>query len=298
MNLVENYPLKEYNTWQVQSVAETAAIPSSVEELQEICRWALAQKKEITVMSGGSNVLLSDKGLPGVTLLLHQLSGVEDVVQTGHCVQISCLAGTPKAALLREFVKCRMSPALFLAGLPGDMGGGVVMNAGVGHDLEPKEFCQLIEWIEYVDLSAPDCPLVRKTTNELEWTYRSCKGWQPGVIARVGCKWEEEPVDDLLKQLQDSNKRRMSTQPLVFPSCGSVFKNPEGDKSGRLIESCGLKGFRIGDAQVSEKHANFIINVGDARGTDIDQVIKHVQKTVSEKAGIDLKTECVYLGEW
>ena len=170
------------------------------------------------------------------------------------------------------------------------------MNAGVGHEISPKEFCEIVEWVEWIDLASKDFQVLRKNKSELQWFYRSTKGWQPGIITRVGIAWEEPADDTVLKRLQESNKRRMATQPLNLPSCGSVFKNPPGNKSGRLIEECGLKGYQVGGAQISDKHANFIVNIGGASAQDIESVRQHAQSTVKTLKGVELETEYIFLG--
>lgn len=295
MKILENYSLKEHNTWRVGGKADHAVFPSSMEEVQEACAWAVKHKKPIRVLGGGSNVLVSDLGVEGLTVILSELSGVSSCSYEDGTFQLEALSGTMKSEVLRFFVKHRLSPALFFAGLPGDMGGGVVMNAGVGHDVAPREFQELVDWIEVVDLSG-DHSLRRVSGKDIQWQYRHSEGWQPGIIVRVALRWQEEPREDLLNALKQSNQRRMSTQPLHYPSCGSVFRNPLGDKSGRLIESCGLKGYQVGGAKVSEKHANFIINVGGATQKDITDVMDHVRLQVFEATGKKLTPECAFLG--
>jgi UDP-N-acetylmuramate dehydrogenase len=258
--------------------------------------WARAQNLPVTVLSGGSNVLVSDDGIAGLVILLKNFSKIESTTINGNKTSVVCQAGAPKSELLKVFIKQRQSAAIFLAGLPGDVGGGVVMNAGVGHDISPKEFCEIVEWVEWIDLSSTDFKIIRKNKSDIQWFYRKTKGWQPGIITRVGIVWDEPADDTVLKRLQESNKRRMGSQPLQLPSCGSVFKNPPGNKSGRLIEECGLKGYQVGGAQVSEKHANFIVNVGGATAKDILAVHHHVRDTVKKQKGVLLETEYVFLG--
>lgn len=296
MEFKSNYSLADHTSWKVGGRAEWAVFPESVEQIQEACRWARDKNLDVSVLSGGSNVLVSDLGVAGLVIVLTYFAKLESVEIVGHKTSAVCQAGLPKSELLKVFIKQRQSAALFLAGLPGDVGGGVVMNAGVGHDISPKEFCEIVDWVEWVDLSSPEFKVVRKSKSEIQWFYRKTKGWQPGIITRVGVVWEEPADETILKRLQESNKRRMATQPLQLPSCGSVFKNPPGNKSGRLIEECGLKGFKIGGAQVSEKHANFIVNVGGSTAQDIESVRRHVQSTVKNLKGIDLETEYIFLG--
>jgi UDP-N-acetylmuramate dehydrogenase len=296
MEFKQNYNLAEHTSWKVGGSADWAVFPESVEQLQEACRWARDNKLDVTTLSGASNVLVSDEGIAGLVILLTKFSHLESVAIEGTKTRAICQAGMPKSELLKVFIKQRQSAAIFLAGLPGDVGGGVVMNAGVGHDISPKEFCEIVEWVEWIDLASPNFQVLRKPKADLQWSYRKTKGWQPGIITRVGIFWDEPADETVLKRLQESNKRRMGSQPLQLPSCGSVFKNPPGHKSGRLIEECGLKGYQVGGAQVSEKHANFIVNIGAATARDIEAVRQHVQNTVKTQKGIGLETEYVFLG--
>ncbi len=169
------------------------------------------------------------------------------------------------------------------------------MNAGVSEEFKPREFMELVDWIEVI---RPNEKIRRVPKAELKVGYRHCEGWQPGIIVRVHMSWPLEPQDDVLEKVKAANKTRLLKQPLDQPSCGSVFRNPEGHKAGALIEQCSLKGYKIGGAQVSLKHANFIVNVGEAKARDIHRVIEHVQKTVKAEKGVDLQTEVVYLGRW
>lgn len=160
--------------------------------------------------------------------------------------------------------------------------------------MTPREFVEIVDWVEVMRPQTYE--LVRLSKDQLQWSYRHCDGWKPGIITRVGISWPNEPDNDVLTKVREANKVRLSKQPLDLPSCGSVFVNPPGTSAGKVIEQCGLKGFAIGGAKVSEKHANFIVNFKNSSASDIDAVIKHVQATVKAKAGIDLKTEVVYLG--
>ena len=304
-----DFNLAPLTSWLVGGSADFLVQPKTVEELKDALRWAKAQKLAVTVLGGGTNVLVSDKGVRGLTIALRKMSGLESKEEGGQ-LKVTCLAGTSKSELLKTFLKFRLEPAMFLAGLPGDVGGGIVMNAGVGEMIQPREFVEITEWIEIlreraVEKSAEkaiekgdDFEIVHLTKDKLNWNYRHCEGWKPGVVVRVGLAWPLEPSVDILQRVKAANQLRLSKQPLDMPSCGSVFRNPEGHKSGQLIESAGLKGFTIGGAKVSEKHANFIVNFNQATAEDVHQVISHVKATVKSKKGVDLHTEVVYLGDW
>ncbi len=326
----QDIPLKNLTSWLVGGNAEHLAQPVNTDQLREAYAWALAQLMPVTVLGGGTNALVSDRGVRGLVIALRKFSsaivtvsspspgslagaivvGHENSSGSGHEVsgdsealnesrgsrlEIECLSGTSKSELLKIFLKYKLEPALFLAGLPGDVGGGIAMNAGVGEMMKPREFVELTDWVEVLK---PDGGVRRYMRDELKWSYRHCEGWQPGIISRVGLSWPMDPLNDVLERVRSANKVRLSKQPLDQPSCGSVFVNPPGHKSGQLVESCGLKGFSIGGAQVSTKHANFIVNTGSSTAADIHAVITHVQKAVFEKTSVRLTTEVVYLGEW
>lgn len=296
MQFETNKPLRSFNSWLVGGDAEFYFAPTTVDELKAAMQKAHAEKLPMSVLGGGTNVLISDQGVQGLLIHTHQLVGIE-VREHNNNVVIEALAGTPKAEVLKHFLKMRLQPAVFLAGLPGDMAGGVVMNAGVGHKVLPREFCEIIHSFDVVRLQE-DGSITEHTfeKEEVQWHYRKSLNWQPGIIAKVRVTWPNSPDDNVLKDVRDGNKRRKDTQPLNMPSCGSVFKNPEGDHAGRLIEASGLKGYSIGGAQVSTKHANFIVNTGNATATDINNLILHIQKTVKQKFNTQLTNEVVYFG--
>lgn len=301
-----NVPLKSLTSWLVGGNADYFAQPRIVEDLEAAYAWGLKEKLPITVLGGGTNVLISDKGIRGLTISLKYFASsvVREEERAGkkHLV-IECLAGTSKSELLKTFLKNKLEPALFLAGLPGDVGGGVAMNAGVGEQMTPREFVEITDWIEVMrpgELTPTNSRLKieRLNAKDLDWSYRHCEKWRPGIITRVGLSWPLEPKDDILARVKQANQVRLSKQPLDMPSCGSVFVNPPGLKSGQLIESAGLKGFAVGGAKVSEKHANFIVNFADSTATNVHEVIEGVKRKVLERHGVQLKTEVVYLGDW
>jgi UDP-N-acetylmuramate dehydrogenase len=288
VDIQKNISLAAYTSWSVGGPAEEFCQPTSLEELIEAVEYV--GKKSVTILGGGSNVLINDEGIPGLVICMRKLKGIV-VTDEGKEFRLEAWAGTPKVQVLRSFMALKLEPALFLAGLPGDVGGGIVMNAGVGEAIKPREFCEIVEWVEVLR----NGKVIRLNNKDIEWKYRHSYGWQPGIIVKVGFVWPNQPVADLREKVKQANMTRLSKQPLDLPSCGSVFRNPPGHKSGALIQECGLKGFSIGGAQVSPKHANFIVNNGGATASDIKKLIEHVQKTVNEKKQIDLQTEVVFL---
>ncbi|MEQ1876672.1 MAG: UDP-N-acetylmuramate dehydrogenase [Bdellovibrionia bacterium] len=289
-----NYALSSFTSWNVGGPADQFCTPVALEELVEAFHWAHEHKLPVTVLGGGTNVLVSDEGIEGFVIGLSKFSGTQVREQDGR-LHISAFAGTAKSEILKIFLKFKLAPALFLAGLPGDVGGGVVMNAGVAEDFTPREFMELVDWIEVI---RPNEKIRRINKAELKIAYRHCDGWRPGIIVRVHMSWPLQPDETILEKVKTANRTRLQKQPLDLPSCGSVFRNPDGHKAGQLIEQCGLKGFKVGGAEVSTKHANFIVNTGGAKARDIHKVIEHVRDAVKKQKGVELQTEVVYLGRW
>jgi UDP-N-acetylmuramate dehydrogenase len=294
IEIQRNISLAPLTSWLVGGPADYLAMPATVEDVIEAQTWARDKNLPVTILGGGSNVLISDRGIRGLTLCLKKLSGATTSEENGH-FKVAALSGTGKSELLKIFLKARLAPALFLAGLPGDTAGGVVMNAGVSEEITPREFVEITEWF---DVLKPDGKIQRYHNSDVIWKYRHSEGWQPGIIVRVGLSWPNTQDPTILEKVKNANKLRLSKQPLDLPSCGSVFVNPVGHKSAQLIDACGLKGFTIGGAQVSKKHANFIVNLGEAKAVEIWQVIEHVKQTVFQEKNVALITEVIRLGEW
>ena len=281
--------LASFTSWQIGGSAEFFCLPKNVNELIEAQAWASEKNVDVKVLGHGSNVLIPDEGVKGLVICLKDFSGLE-IISEKPKLEFVCWAGTAKSELLKLFLKYKLPPALFLAGIPGDVGGGIVMNAGVAENFNPREFVEITEWIEVL---RPNNKIERIESKKLNWSYRHCDGWRPGIIIRAAFSWQNEPDNSTLDQVRNANRVRLTKQPLDMPSCGSVFTNPAGHKAAQLIDSCGLKGYTIGGAQISNKHANFIVNLGNATAKDVWSIIQHVQKIVLQNKGVELKTEVV-----
>ena len=300
LQLHADFAVKDLTWWKVGGAADWFCEPESLSELIEAAQFAVSKKIPIEIIGGGSNVLVSDAGIEGLLISTRRLSELSIEAESPR-LSLVALCGTPKARLLKIFLERRLSPSIFLTGLPGDVGGGVVMNAGVGSQIRPREFGELVDWVEVLRFdqnakSPDDFQLIRIEKERLHFDYRESSGWQPGIIYRVGLSWPSEPDPEIKKQVQQANKNRVMTQPLHLPSGGSVFRNPLPLKAGRLIEEAGLKGHQIGGAQISEKHANFIVNLGSAKAQDIQSLIHTVQQKVWDTQGIRLETEVRWIG--
>ncbi len=294
MEIQSQVPLAKYTSWQIGGPAQYFCTPKNLNEIKEAVSEAKRNLWPLTILGGGSNVLVSDHGVDGLVVCLKDFVGVTTTIENQNLF-IEAQSGTSKSELLKIFLKNKLAAALFLAGLPGDVGGGVVMNAGVSEAMAPREFGELVEWLEV--LRTDTLKIDRIFSKDLRWSYRHSEGWQPGLIVKVRMKWVLDAQDDILAKVKAANLSRLSKQPLDLPSCGSVFVNPPGHKAAGLIQDCGLKGYRVGDAQVSLKHSNFIVNLGQATAADTLQVITDVKAKVLAEKNIPLKTEVVLLGK-
>ena len=309
-----DYPLSNLNSWKVGGKASFFCEPKNQEDILLALKWAKENKQPLTFLGQGTNVLISDKGIKGLTIRLSKLTGITSYKKNNR-LYIKALAGTFKADIMQVFAKHQLAPALFLCGLPGDVAGGVVMNAGVGQDISPKEFKDIVDNVTVIKFpwdpkqTQSHAPSLKPNTNpfhisivpkkNIKWSYRLSQGWGPGLIYEVSLSWPLKPLPTLKSRLREMALKRVKSQPLQSLSAGSVFKNPKtGEKAGALIEACGLKGHKIGQAQVSEKHANFILNLGGAKAENIHHLIQLIQKKVKETHDIKLEPEIKYIGEW
>lgn len=297
MNIQKNIKLDFLTSWLMGGAAEHFCQPETESELEQCLLWAADNKINYTVLGGGSNVLISDQGISGLVISMRKYSEVS-IQESETEITLNCLAGTTKSEILKVFLKYRLPAALFLAGLPGDVGGGVVMNAGVSENITPREFGEIVRSFEVWNVSDHKIYKKRVTHEQILWSYRHASGWEPGIIAQVELVCPNNPDPLVLEKVRVANRERLQKQPLDKPSCGSVFKNPPGHKAAQLIEACGLKGMQIGQAQVSVKHANFIVNLGGATALDTWNLVLHVQKTVEQQRQIKLSTEVIRLGIW
>ena len=281
--------LADYTTWRVGGAAEWLAEPASLEETQAWIEWAAHQGMPCSVIGAGSNLLIHDNGLPGLSLCLRKLQGLELDATTG---TVEVLAGEPIPSLARRAARAGLHGLEWSVGIPGTAGGAAVMNAGA------QGGCTA-EWLESVrvmPLEGGNCFELQR--DQLDFAYRHSRLQDDNLVV-LSARFRLQPGHDPdeLKQVTTANlSHRTTTQPYQQPSCGSVFRNPEPLKAGRLIEDQGLKGTRIGGAEISTVHANFIVNTGDAQAKDIAQLIHLVQDRIEAKHGIRLHTEVKRLG--
>ncbi len=283
--LRENEPMSRHTSWRVGGPADLFFMPASLTELSQFLR-QLDASTPIFWHGVGSNLLVRDGGIRGVvisaTRILRSIERVEpQLVTVG--------SGLPCTQLARECLRWGIGPSEFFAGIPGTIGGALAMNAGA----HGGETWERVESVGTIDRTGE---IHQRVPDEYTVGYRSVTG--PANEWFIAGTFRFDPEKAASKETLDALlERRKTTQPLGLPSCGSVFRNPPGDHAARLIEAAGLKGYRIGGAEVSPKHANFIINSDKATATDIEALIEHVRHTVLEQHGIELLHEVRIVGE-
>jgi len=288
--LRQGVPLQEFTTWRVGGPAEWFAEPADGAQLVALARWARDRQIPLRVIGAGSNLLIADRGLPGLTLCIRRLQGSRVDGESG---VVEAEAGEPIPTLARKVARAGLHGLEWAVGIPGTVGGAAVMNAGA------QGGCTA-EWLDSVlvlDTSGSAEPH-RISAADLDFDYRHSRLQQDPLVV-LSARFLLEPGHDPATVTASTSANlhsRTSTQPYQQPSCGSVFRNPEPEKAGRLVERLGLKGTRIGGAEVSPLHANFIVNTGAATAADIDALIELVRRRVLESTGIDLHPEVKRLG--
>jgi UDP-N-acetylmuramate dehydrogenase len=283
-HVLRDEPLSRHTSWHVGGPADVFFMPRDREELAAFLR-TLPRDVPLLWLGLGSNLLVRDGGVRGVVIATQDaLSSLERRGDTGVYVE----AGVPCARLARQCARWNIGPASFFAGIPGTLGGALAMNAGAfGGETWPH-----VRQVETLD-RAGDVHV--REAGEYRTGYRSVTAPAEGEWFIAATLQFESGADET--RMRELLERRRQTQPIGEWSCGSVFTNPPGDHAARLIEATGLKGARIGGAVVSEKHANFILNEGEASARDIEQLIAHVQAEVRRRHGLQLETEVRIVGE-
>ena len=278
-------PMSRHTSWRVGGPAELWYRPADLDDLAEFLR-ELDPATPVFWYGLGSNLLVRDGGLRGAVIAA---AGVFTRLELAGTGRVRAGSGVPCTRLARQCIRWGLGPSEFFAGIPGTLGGALAMNAGA-HGGETWERVRAVTTIDRQGA------VHERTPDEYAIGYRTVRGpageWF--VEAELGF---DPAVQPRMETLQAMLTRRKDTQPLGLPSCGSVFRNPPGDHAARLIETAGLKGHRIGGAEVSTKHANFIINRDRATAADIEALVDHVQQTVLDVHGVRLEHEVRIVGE-
>ena len=278
-------PMSRHVSWRAGGNAKCYFTPADIEDLS-ILLASLPEDEAILWLGLGSNTLVRDAGFDGTVIALQ---GVMNVVERLAGNRVYAGAGATAPKLARFCAKQDLVGAEFFAGIPGLVGGALAMNAGAfGGET----------WRHVLSVETIDRKGNRRKRNAEEYQvgYRSVSGPADEWFTAAIFQFEQGDGSAASEAIRQLLARRAETQPTGAASCGSVFTNPENDHAARLIESCGLKGYRIGGAVVSQKHANFIINDNNASADDIESLIKHVQRTVRDQQGVELKTEVRIVG--
>ncbi|ASC72867.1 UDP-N-acetylenolpyruvoylglucosamine reductase [Halomicronema hongdechloris C2206] len=281
-------PLGPFTTFRVGGAADWLAIPRTEAQLLNSLQWAHSLELPTRLLGAGSNLLISDQGLSGLVIVTRHLRQVTFDDDTG---QVTAMAGEPLPTLAWKAAKRGWRGLEWAAGIPGTVGGAVVMNAGA-------HGASMADILVRVDVLNSDATTGAMMPVDLQFRYRTSvlqHRSKPVVRAVFQLEPGYDPKQVTADTLRDLKHRR-ATQPYHLPSCGSVFRNPLPYTAGWIIEQTGLKGYRIGAAQVSELHANFILNQGGATATDIFRLISHIQGKVLEQWSLQLETEVKILG--
>ena len=283
-DVLENEALKQYSYTKTGGNADILVRVKSEEDFQNIIKYSNDNDIDLTILGNGSNVLISDTGIRGIVVITSELNTItlsEDNILT-------CYAGTTLKELANFCIENSLTNLEFSCGIPGSVGGAIFMNAGA-YGGEMKEVVQKVE------VFTRNGEKKTYTNEEMKFSYRHSVIKE--IISKVYFKMDKGNKEEIVAKVEDLNKQRSDKQPLEYPSCGSVFKRPEGYFAGKLIQDAGLQGLTVGGAQVSKKHAGFMVNVNNATCEDYKNLIKKVQEKVLENSGVELECEVKILGE-
>lgn len=283
-------PLSSLTSFRVGGPAEWYVAPRRLEDLQASFEWAKSEGLPLTLLGAGSNLLVSDRGLPGLVICTRHLRHTQFDPETG---TVTVGAGEPIARLAWQAAERGWQGLEWAVGIPGTVGGAVVMNAGA-HKSATADILLNIQTL------LPNGTIEQLTPKDLDFSYRTSNLQGSHRLVTQATLQLKPGADPKLVHAATTEhlERRRRSQPYHLPSCGSVFRNPESHAAAWLIEQIGLKGYQVGGAQVAERHANFILNCGGAKASDIFQVIRHVQQQVESHWALCLEPEVRILGEF
>lgn len=279
--VIDNVLMKDYTTYKVGGKAICMVIPEDEERLIKLLKYLKDENIKYKIIGNGSNVIFNDAGYDGVIIKLDNFNNLKIINN-----KITVGAGYMLNKLALRVSRLGFTGLEFAVGIPGTIGGAIYMNAGAY-----KSDMGYI--VDSVKVLTPDYKIKILSNKDLDFHYRSSylQKNKDYICLEVNITLAKGNSEEIMTLINERKKRRLETQPLEYPSAGSVFRNPEGDFAGRLVEEIGYKGKCIGDAKVSDKHANFIINNGNATGEDIKKLIIEIKEKIKEKYNIELKVE-------
>ncbi len=292
---LENEPMSRHTTFRIGGAAELFVSPT-VSQAQEILAYCREHGICVTILGNGSNVLVGDRGIPGLVLSFgREASGiaVEEIRKDGiAAARMTAEAGALLSQAAGAAAERGLTGMEFAAGIPGTVGGAMIMNAGA-YGGEMKDIAQSVRVL------LPDGSIEEWNRGEMGLVYRGSRMMRQGVVVLsvtlLLAQGEKETVRRTMQQLRD---RRLEKQPLEYPSAGSTFKRPEGNFAGKLIMDAGLRGYAVGDAAISEKHCGFVINKGEATAADVRKLMEEVSDRVEKESGVRLEPEVRFVGEF
>lgn len=278
-----NEEMKKYTSFKIGGPAECLIKIESVDQIKEVYKIAKDFNIPLTIIGNGSNILVSDKGIKGIVLKI-EIKKLE-IQENNEKVNVIVGSGEKLGIMAQKFLNQEIEGFEFAAGIPGTIGGAIRMNAGA----HGKEMKDIVKTVTYIDREGN----IKKINNsEAEFKYRnSIFSHKDYVIIEAELKLQKGNKEEILAKMQEYANFRKEKQPLEFPSAGSTFKRGEDFITARLIDECGLKGYQIGDAQISEKHAGFIINKGNATAEDVMKLIEYTKEQIYNKFGKRIETE-------
>jgi UDP-N-acetylmuramate dehydrogenase len=287
LDVSNHKPLKDYTSFKIGGPAEVFLKPRTITALQKVLSLLADYQIPLFILGKGSNILVADQGYKGIVIYTGDLNQIE--IKSS---EITAGAGITLSALANKAMEAGLTGLEFASGIPGTLGGALYMNAGA-YQREMKDVVTAVVLLDYQGRE------LIFNQEDLKLSYRySILQERPLVVVKVKLLLKPGSREEIKEYMLKINRERREKQPLEWPSAGSTFKRPAGNYAGLLIEKAGLKGTRIGDAQVSEKHAGFIINRGSANASDVKKLIELVQKRVYEKSGIMLEPEPRFIGDF
>lgn len=287
-NVYTDEPMKKHTTFRIGGAADYYVMPHSAEEVAELIQACNQEQISYTILGNGSNLLVGDAGYRGVVIQIYKNFSDIEIADN----EISVKAGALLSAVAKKALENSLAGFEFAAGIPGTIGGAVVMNAGA-YGGEMKDV------VKTVTVLTKEGTVRVLEREELSFGYRtSIIEKEQYIVLKVTIQLDKGEAEAIKAEMDRLREQRTSKQPLDRPSAGSTFKRPEGQFAGKLIMDAGLRGFSVGDAQVSEKHCGFVINKGQATAAEVNELIEEVTKQVEEKFGVRLEPEVKRLGEF
>lgn len=280
-------PLKKYSYTKTGGNSDILILVKSTEDLVNIVNFVNKNNIPLTILGNGSNILISDSGIRGITVITSELNKIEILENN----IVTCEAGATLKELTDILIEEELTGLEFACGIPGSIGGAIFMNAGA-YGGEMKDAVLRVETIDkYGNIKIYN-------NEQMEFSYRhSIIQDNKEIVTKIYFKLQKGIKENIIAEVNDLNKKRSDKQPLEYPSCGSVFKRPEGHFAGKLIQDAGCQGLTVGGAQVSTKHAGFMVNINDASCEDYKNLIKLVQEKVFKNSGVKLEREVKIIGE-